>query len=73
METLKFKTNINCSGCVAKVTQKLNEVAGEGNWSVDIKNPKKTLTVLNGETTVEQVADAVKEAGFKAEVIGNAS
>ncbi len=28
METLKFKTNINCGGCVAKVTPELNATEG---------------------------------------------
>lgn len=67
METLKFKTNINCMGCVAKVTNKLNETVGENNWSVDINNPEKTLTVTGENLTVEMVEDAVKATGFKAE------
>lgn len=35
METLQFKTNINCSGCVAKVTPELNETEGIWHWNVD--------------------------------------
>ena len=71
MEKLKFKTNINCSGCVAKVTNQLNETVGEGKWSVDTTNPDKPLTVTNTETTVEQISAAIKKAGFKAEVIND--
>lgn len=69
METLKFKTNINCGSCVAKVTNPLNEVAGEGNWSVDIANPDKPLTVTNNSATPAEISAAVKKAGFIAEVI----
>lgn len=69
METLKFKTNINCSGCVAKVTNQLNETVGKGNWSVDTDNPDKPLTVKNSDKTADQVAAAIKKVGFKAEVV----
>lgn len=46
METIKFKTTIKCSGCVAKVTPFLNEALGEDNWEVDYNNPSKILTVV---------------------------
>lgn len=69
MEKLKFKTNINCSGCVAKVTNQLNETVGEGNWSVDTVNPDKPLTITNTDTPAEQVSAAIKKVAFKAEVI----
>lgn len=69
MEKLKFKTNINCSGCVAKVTNQLNETVGEGNWNVDTNNPDKPLTVTNTDKTADQVSTAIKKIGFKAEVV----
>lgn len=64
MQTLKFKTNINCSGCVAKVTNTLNESVGEGNWEVDTTVPEKTLTIQSEETDMEHVEDALKNLGF---------
>lgn len=69
METLKFKTNINCSGCVAGVTPSLNSTVGENNWKVDIQNPDKVLTVTSDDVTSEDVLKAVNKAGFKAEAI----
>ena len=66
MQTIKLKTNIMCSSCIAKVTPNLNEVAGETNWKVDIQNPNKTLTVNGGGITEEEVIQAVEKAGFKA-------
>ena len=45
MEQLKFKTNIKCSGCVASATPFLDEAAGHGNWSVNLEDTTKTLTV----------------------------
>lgn len=65
METVKFKTNIKCGNCIATVTPFLNEAVGEGNWQVDIQDPKKVLTVEN--STAEKVRQAVEKAGYKAE------
>ena len=71
METQKFKTSINCMSCVAKVTPLLNQVAGEDNWEVDVKNPDKTLTVtVDPNVSRDAIIKAVSKAGFKAEAIG---
>lgn len=67
MQTLKFKTNINCCGCVAKVTKVLNETVGEENWNVDIKVPEKILTVIADDVSSEEVESAVQSVGFKIE------
>jgi len=66
METIKFKTTIKCSGCVAAVTPFLNEALGEDNWEVDTNNPSKVLTVV-GEQDHLKVIEAVEKAGYKAE------
>lgn len=66
METLRFKSNIKCEGCLAKVTPLLDEAVGAENWSVDLQSATKTLTV-KGNTTADKVVMAVQEAGFKAE------
>lgn len=69
METLKFKTNINCGGCLAKVTPKLNEQAGENCWAVDTENPDKVLTVSGDGADQEKIIAAVNAVGFRAERI----
>ncbi|KAA9341129.1 heavy-metal-associated domain-containing protein [Larkinella humicola] len=67
MEAVKFKTNIKCSGCIAKATPFLNEAVGEENWEVDTENPDKVLTVVAEGISAEQVKKAVENAGYKAE------
>ncbi|GAB3909853.1 hypothetical protein GCM10028803_48330 [Larkinella knui] len=67
METITFKTNIKCGGCVATVTPFLNKAVGENKWQVDTQNPDKLLTVEG--STVDQVKEALKEAGYKAEPV----
>jgi copper chaperone CopZ len=68
METMKFKTNIKCSGCVAAVTPFLNDAVGDSNWKVDTNDPSKVLTVA-GQNDKEKVIQAVKKAGYQAESI----
>lgn len=69
MRTLKFKTNIKCSGCVAKVTPHLDEAKGIEKWEVDIYNPSKPLTVETGNLSEEEVKAIVEKAGFNAEAL----
>jgi copper chaperone CopZ len=66
MDTLKFKTNIKCASCVAKVTPSLNELVGEGKWNVNLNDPARTLTI-NDELEAKKVIDALQKVGYKAE------
>jgi copper chaperone CopZ len=68
MDTVNFKTNIKCSGCVAQVTPELNKAVGESNWQVDTASPDKTLSVSANDVSVDKIVEAVKKAGFKAEL-----
>ena len=54
MEKLKFKTNINCSGCIATFTPFIEGKAGVNAWNVDTSTPDKVLTV-EGELSQEEV------------------
>ena len=69
METLKFKTNVNCGGCVATVTPHLNQIKGIGKWNVDTSNPLKILTVEDSELLPDVIIEKLKEAGYKADLI----
>ncbi len=68
METLQFKTNINCSNCVAKVSPFLNQENSIDNWKVDTSNPDKILSVEGEELDSEEIIRTVEKAGFKAEL-----
>jgi len=68
-QTLKFKTNINCGGCVAQVTPFLNNAEGVCHWSVDTTNKDKILSVHSKGITEEEVIQKVKQAGFKIELL----
>ncbi len=65
----QFKTNINCSGCVAKITPYLNESEGIQHWEVDSKHPHKILRVETDSLTTDFVKAIVANAGYSAETI----
>lgn len=68
METLKFKTTIKCTGCLAKVSPFLNQTAGEDNWEVDLQSPEKILMVNSDQDLSEsEIITAVQQAGYKIE------
>ena len=69
MNELKFKTNINCTGCLSKVTPILDAESGIENWEVDLKSEDRTLTVATTNLNAEQVETAVKRTGFTADSI----
>ncbi|MEW5677131.1 heavy-metal-associated domain-containing protein [Flavobacterium enshiense] len=69
MKTKQFKTNINCLGCVAKVTPILNPLLGENNWEVNVRDKDKILTVPTENLDEKSLLEQVKNAGFKIEII----
>ena len=73
MTTLKFKSNIKCTGCLAKVSPILNAEPMLENWEVDIYTPEKTLTINTNEANTEKVIEALERAvgsvGFKIEKV----
>jgi copper chaperone len=64
-----FKTNINCSGCVSKVTPFLNALPGAFHWEVDTATREKILTVKTQLHTQTDIMDVVRKAGFQIEAL----
>ena len=67
MKTLKFKTNINCSGCVARITPVLNTLEENALWNVDTSSKDKILEVQTTYATPIEIIEKLKQAGFRAE------
>ncbi len=63
----KFKTNINCDACVAKVTPVLNGNPTIEKWEVDTKNPDKILTVEGENINEQEVIQSLEKIGYRAE------
>ncbi len=71
MKTLKFKTNINCGGCIASVTPTLNSLEGIEKWEVDINDPNKLLEIKTDVLNESDIIKKLANIGFKAEFISN--
>lgn len=72
MNTLQFKTNINCANCIKSVTPFLNALETVDRWQVNTEVSDKILSVETDESETEvtqQVMQAVQEAGFRIESI----
>ena len=69
MTTYKFKTNINCGGCIAKVTPWLNKETNIKKWTVNTNDNSKTLTVESENIDSKAIIQILQQAGFNAEQV----
>jgi len=63
---MTLDSKINCGGCIAKVQSDLNELLGEGNWSVDTTLSNKPLT-FSDDVDVDDVLDVLEAHNMIAE------
>ena len=63
---LKFKTNLNCGGCVSKVKLKLDTTNGIAHWEVDTEHPNKILVVNSTGISKQEVISIIEKKGFTA-------
>ncbi len=69
MKTLKFKSNINCTGCLSKVTPILNDEKAIHEWNVDLESKDRILTVKTDGLSSEDIQKIVSKAGFNSSTI----
>jgi copper chaperone len=70
METLKFKTNINCGGYISTVTPSLDSLNDVKHWEVDTNNPDKILSVQAEDgLTANEIIETLKKKGYQARSI----
>ena len=65
METMRFKTNLKCGGCIKAITPGLESMKSIDSWSVDLENPDKILEVSAIQDISEQIIDSIKKAGYQ--------
>jgi len=68
-QQLRFKTNINCGGCVASVKPHLDNAEGIAHWEVDTTGKDKVLTVASEGATEQEIITTVQKAGFTIEAL----
>lgn len=68
MKTFRFKTNINCQGCVDKIRPFMDALPKNTTWEVDTKNKHKILTVRSDKINVEDIIRGLDKVGFSAQL-----
>ena len=69
MKVMNYKTTINCSNCVAKVTPFLHNKTGKASRNVDTESDAKIHAVEDSELTAEDIVKTIKRTGFEANPI----
>jgi len=73
MNTLKFKTNLKCAGCMYAIKPYMDNLGGIESWDVDLDSPDKIVKVVTNTATADEIKEAIekaiKEAGYSAELI----
>lgn len=65
---IQVRTSAKCAGCVAKIAEQLNVFLTPEQWNLDLSTPDRVLTV-KADVPAEKVVEAVRAAGFKAELL----
>lgn len=69
MKELKFSTNLKCGGCIATITPFMDQEKGIFNWSVDLTNSQRILTVETENISSNEIVAIMQKAGFQAQFI----
>lgn len=64
MTEIKFKTNINCTGCLSKVSPVLDGENAIKSWNVDLNHQDRILTIKTDFPESLDVPQIVEKAGF---------
>jgi len=73
MNTLKFKTNLKCAGCMNAIKPYMDNLEGVESWDVDLDSRDKIVKVVTDTASADEIKDAIEkaigEAGYSAELI----
>lgn len=67
MKILKFKTNLRCESCLAKIKPLLDGDKTIQSWEVNLAASDKVLTVSGDNVDVSRVKELLKQVGYDAQ------
>ena len=67
MNTMIFKTNAKCEGCLAKIEEILQGKISREEWNLDLSDSNCPLTVASDKLAADDVVKLISKAGFKIE------
>ena len=65
MKTLRFKTNIESTQSVAKISNFIDNTIGIKNWEVDLRSPEKVLTIRGKINRPQTIIRKILSAGYQ--------
>ncbi len=73
MQTLRFKTDLKCAGCMYAIKPYMDALEGIESWNVDLESKEKIVEVVTKTASKEEIKkaieDAISEAGYSAELV----
>lgn len=70
METIRFKTNLKCNGCIAAIKSSMDNIEGMIKWEVDLTTPEKEMKAeVESDANTDKIIAAFKSCGYEAERI----
>jgi len=64
MTSHRYKTDLRCGACVARIGPLLDAAVGVVRWNADVTDPNKVLTVEGDGVTAERVSQVIGPAGY---------
>jgi mercuric ion binding protein len=68
-DTVKYWVSMDCDGCVAKINKNIAYEKGVKDLVVDLKTKTVVVAYKPKKTSPEKIEKAIKELGFKTELI----
>lgn len=65
MNTMIFKTNAKCEGCLAKIEEILQGKIRREEWNLDLSDSNRPLAVASDKLAADDVVELISKAGFK--------
>lgn len=73
MQTLKFKTDLKCAGCMYAIKPYMDALEGIESWDVDLDSKDKIVKVVTRTASKEEIQKAIEqaisEAGYSAQLV----
>ena len=67
METMTFKTNAKCMGCLTKIEEILQDKMNREEWNLDLSDSNRPLTVTPVKLAAGEIVELISKADFKIE------
>lgn len=67
MEKVVLKTDLSCKHCVMKVEPLLKSEQGVLEYSIDLENPDRLVTITSEGASIDSIIEKFGKAGYIAE------